>query len=320
MKHFTNQIILGVFGVLLLIALSLVEAAAGFKWNYHRDAQTYIEAYHDWPSIFNENPLFLVNNAFYLYVDLLGKNIYTIIFINYVAFIITNYFIYRASKLWLKRKRYHLIVLMIFLFNPYRLHLANFVLKDTLIILFVCISFYKAIFEKASYLAMSASFILRYASVIYFTALFKFTSKYIVIFVIFLLIILTLSSRSLIEFVETIMSISEGDMRIRAFDRTPTFSEFGIYGGLIRAIVWPFLLVTGIFVVFSQSLPVIMVAISSLTSTIYWSYMGGFTNYIYKVFVPLSLLAFIVPGFVAYQRYAFPIILFGGFIMLRRKS
>jgi hypothetical protein len=119
--------------------------------------------------------------------------------------------------------------------------------------------------------------------------------------------------------IETIIEISSGDMRIRSFDTTPTFSSFGIFGGLLRALIWPFWLITGSFVIFNQSLPILMVAVSSLVSTLYWSYMGTFKRYIYSVYMPLAFIAFIVPGFVAFQRYAFPIVLFAGLSMLKKE-
>ena len=302
----------------MLGLISILETFAGFKWDYHPDARTYITSTHDWQNILSQNPFLLINNAFYLYVDLLGKDRFVLVALNYFYFLLTNAILFHAVSKWNPKKKFRTILVIIFLLNPYRLHLANFVLKDTLILLVVCLVFYKyTIKGKVPFLTIFTSFLLRYASLLYYPFLFLKSVKILIICTILLAIIVI--NAGINEFVQTLLTLSAGEMRVRSFDTTPNFSSYGPFAGLVRAVVWPCLILTGAFVLFNQSLPIMIVAISSLSSTIYWSYMISIRKFLGITYLPLALLAIIVPGFVAYQRYALPIILFGSMLLIKNK-
>ena len=40
------------------------------------------------------------------------------------------------------------------------------------------------------------------------------------------------------------------DMTFREFDNVPNFFQYGVLGAVFRAIIWPFLFLTGLFILF----------------------------------------------------------------------
>ena len=116
---FLISIIINIFSLIL-------ERLAGIGWDFHIDSVTYIDSInnYDMKSILSIGDL--SNNLHYYVVSLLGS-IELIISYNIILAALSNKIIYDNVITKVNSKSIK-IILIIFLFNPYKIHLATTIL------------------------------------------------------------------------------------------------------------------------------------------------------------------------------------------------
>lgn len=297
--------IIFVISVVASVTLLLIERLAGIGWDFHPDAETYINLSELVSSeLLNGNLFGVVNNAYYLTVAALGSSTEIVITSNILIFALTNVIIFSKYKEFCKKygmfSTINMLLFIIVILNPYRVHLSVHVLKDTVIILFFVII---AANYKYSWLAWIAIIQYRMVSLLYSLPLFK--KNNIMIFGVLLLIVVALNP----ELLSRIYNASEVNMTFRDFDKVPNFYELGFQGSLIRAIVWPFFVLTGTFVLLSPTLLYIPLALGAFTIQL-WTWMT-FRKFGYSlgVYAAMGVFALMVTGFTSYIRYVFPLLI-----------
>jgi len=298
---------------ILSLTLLIAERLYGFGWDFHPDAVTYINSDHFGSLDSDYHVKSLINNSYYLVVNLFGHNIEALIFFNILLFSLTNFLLFKflIKKFGYKIPVSLLVLFFLFIFAPYRMHLAISVLKDTIVIFLFVLSFY---FIKYRYLFLLSMLFFRLLSVIYFATLLK-SFKWILFF-------LLLSTSIVLLFYDgvifTIASLITSDLSFREFDLIPTFVDYGVLGAFLRALFWPFLLLSGLFIFFSPSLAFLVVSINNLTSLFLYRYFSGTFFPPLYIYLLIAFIAFLVPGFTSFVRYSLPLVLIYPFLFLRK--
>lgn len=288
-----------------------IERLSGINWDFHRDAVTYItESSQITNSIIQQGFSSLPNNGYYLICSLLDQNIFFIIAYNIILFSITNTLL--AKIHWdhspSKRRTINFLILLVIL-NPYRIHLATTLLKDTTII-FLLVIFLSRF--KFSWLALPILYLIRIASLTYIPPFFP------KIKLIYLLPIFTISiffAQYFFNIVSIIDAATYGNLVFRDFDTVPTFQAYGYLGTLFRSLLWPVLAITGSFVIISPAPLFFAVAIGCLMNVIYsFATRNKIVPLTYNLFFCMAAIAIITPGFTTYIRYVYPLITIAPFL------
>jgi hypothetical protein len=308
-----------VFFISLLACLVFyaLEWMVGIGWDFHPDAVTYTQKYLQLSlNMLEQGVLSFPNNMYYLLSYLVDGSVVLLISLNVFAYSLTNVVIAKEFRKfshfsgWKRNKKIALLLLLLFI--PYRLHLAIHVLKDTLIIFgFVLVVFNV---NKKSLLILSfiPTFFLRVISVIYLTVLMP--NKIIKIGIPIVAIIFIFKYEFLTSF---LLGQNALEMTFRESDNVPTFQNMGLMGVIIRAVVWPFFNLTGIYALISPSILYFPVAMGSFMIQL-WSYIV-FKRFAITpmVFCVMALIALIVPGYASYIRYCFPILIITPILMMK---
>ena len=336
-----SPVFIFIFSIFCCIATLIIERSLGVGWDFHPDANTYLKtsekiSNHVYVNFSNKsfnftstiNLLSLIKGSlFYFIVDFFNSNINLVLGLNIFVYSLTNAKIssfylnncFKGSELFLG------ILFFLVIFNPYRVHLSVHVLKDTLII--ASLVFF-ALNRKniSSILYFILGMFLRNGWIIYFFSfinLRKFklimtdsTSKIGKIlyfcFIIFVLIYLYWFVNKYWVTIYHVLTITNGNMTFREFDNVPSFYELGIYGSIIRAILWPLLYMSGAFIILSPSIMYFPIALGSFLIQ-YWA-IKQFKNpalliHVYfSMYLSMAIFAFIVSGFTSYIRYCLPIL------------
>ena len=299
--NFYNYVLHLILGFYLCAAVGLLEAFMGFRWDFHPDAKTYIENDFDVYHALKYNPKALLNNLFFVYVNILGKNVNFILTMNYIFFGWTNYYLWQIHRNVDNKNIISWFFFVWLMVNPYRLHLANYALKDTLLIFLLVYTSFSLYSGRLPWLMGSLLMAIRNGSIIYFLA-YRKTFKYIIFFSLFLFLF---NSDAVTTF---LVEKSTGDMRSRTNDLVPIFSELGNLSGVARFVFWPILLISGTYLFFAPSFNVVMLALSNVTLSAYIVSIHGLKTVIVKSYVALGIIAYLTPGFWPYQRYTFPLL------------
>lgn len=135
MKSNTHIFLLSIVAALITL---IFERAIGIEWDFHPDSVTYATTSHEISkNILNEGIGSAINNSYYFICSILEQSITAIIAMNMIFFALTNLVILRLHVKFtgdINLAKYSLLLLL--LLNPYRMHLATTMLKDTLIIFF----------------------------------------------------------------------------------------------------------------------------------------------------------------------------------------
>jgi hypothetical protein len=245
----------------------------------------------------NFNIFELSNNLHYFVVSLLGIN-GTIIY-NILLTAMGNQIIYTSVIKGLDRKSK--IFLILYLFNPYKLHLSTTLLKDSAIIFFLIVT----IFTKLSLLGVMfggayrnafAFYLILHGKIrrFYFYAFFGVVSLYFYT--------ISFSADSFGEYLTV-------DMTFRDFDLVPNFTSFGaIYGSLLRMVLWPIITISGLFFFVSPTVNFFPLFIGSTFLILIYFKIKIKISELMPFLLVMSFFAVIVPGYTTYFRYVFPII------------
>ena len=298
-----NPIYIFTMSVLFCSLLLFIERYFGLEWDYHPDARTYIEAPLNKYKTVSLNNLML-GNWFYVLVSYLNNSINQIIIFNVLIYSITNVgianFFYKHSAS--HQSQIALFLFLLIIFNPYRMHLAVSVLKDTIIIFGMV---YFLISKRFSWVYFLISFFVSLRSAIYLIALLK-KRNFIVLGLSIILFVLYYKGIDFLTFLIT--PEFQFDMRIRDFDKVPNFYEYGTLGVVLRIITWPFFYLTGVFILFSPSPAYIPIAIGSIVLQIWHLVQYKKITLYFQIYLAMAVLALLVSGFTSYVRYALPLI------------
>lgn len=317
MNFIVKSIIVFFISVLSAVLMLALERAFGIEWDFHPDSVTYATlADETVQGILNQNYLLIFNNGYYFWASMLGMSVTIMTVANIIFFSITNVFLVKFHLDHTPKQKYSIylaVALAILMLNPYRLHLATTILKDTLIIMLVVFLVYSD--KYYNYMQIPLLLVLRVASPLYvFT---KFSKKNLVRF----LIIGIAASAVLSGFIsDRLLEFNSADMQLRDFDRIPNFRDLGLIGTFLRAGTWPILAITGGFALISPALAFFPVAIGSILNQIYCRLVIGRFALPLAVAVPMAIFATLVTGYTAYIRYIYPLLVVLPMVAARDRS
>lgn len=296
--------------VFFISALSAVlvlalERVLGIEWDFHPDSVTYATlADETVQGILSQNYLLIFNNGYYFWASILGMSVTLMTVANIIFFSITNIFLVDFHTKHSPKQKYSIYTALAFailMFNPYRIHLATTILKDTLIIMLVVFLVYSD--KYYSYMQIPILIVMRVASPLYFFT--KLSKKNLVRF----LIIGIAVSVVLSSFIsDRLLEFNSADMQLRDFDKIPNFRDLGLIGTFLRASIWPILAITGGFALLSPALAFFPVALGSMFNQIYCRLVLGRFSFPLAVAVPMAIFASLVTGYTAYIRYIYPLL------------
>ena len=245
---------------------------------YHPDSVHYLSKYLDNSHQFKDyinNPLMIFNSNYYQISNLFRDNYYLLILINFILYSLTNVFIYQKvfKRYFYTISNIKLIFLFYLLFlDPYRLHLASHILKETFLIFFIIVIVLSNIkIIKILSIIFMESF--RPNSLIYLFIFFTYSNlkKFLnlkIIYIMLALIIITLlfailADQNVYKIIQTqfeniinmMKKTYDREMPLRNYDHLAQFKDYGFpLGFLLKNITWPIMLVSGFFMFFVSSL------------------------------------------------------------------
>jgi len=290
-----------------------MERSVGIEWDFHPDARTYIELS---PGSFSFLGLdnMMLGSWFYVTVDFFNGNIGILIALNILIYSITNVCIanFFYTNTGVNQKKIVLLLFLLVIFNPYRIHLAVQVLKDTIII-FGIVCFF--IGKRFSWLYFMISFFYSLRSSIYLIALIKKRNFIIISLLISLFLYWYIGLDGVLSLLSTEGQVN---MTFREFDSVPNFFEFGYLGAILRAIIWPFFYLTGVFILFSPSIMYLPIAAGSFFLQIWHLKQYKKHTLYFQVYLAMGVMAFMVSGFTSYIRYTLPLITILPILVIKR--
>ena len=255
----------------------------------------------------------------YISLDFLQDSFYrNIIKFNMLFYTIGNFLIITSYLKNFKQHRFdikNLFVLLIIIFLPYKTHLYSNILKDGLI-LFALILY--VTYRNIYVLAISAAFGIpfRWGFTLYLLLFLNkknfnkknifFVSSLLVVVSIYLFFDIIYNNdgifSSLEKYLRNRSTISMGDGR--SFDNVPNFDQY-VYGGLIRAIIWPALFFSGSFVLFTDGyfFFILMGEIIILQTLIFLFYKKSIINI--NLILVIIIISIYCTTFTSFFRYAY---------------
>jgi len=309
MKIKTGNFRIPLYNPFLIFSLSIlaclfvlsIERLTGIGWDFHPDANTYITISNGAVSNFDVQSYF--GALFFALVDMMNSEVWMLITFNIFVYSITNVTLANFFKkhTGLHKKQIWILFLLV-IFNPYRTHLSVHVLKDTLII-FGMVYFFTSS-KIYSWIFLLLSYSVSHRTVIYLVAILN--KKNLIIIMIPIVFFISIQSEG---FLSSILSAKDQvNMTFRDFDKVPNFFELGVLGAIIRAIVWPFLYLTGIFFLLSPTIMYLPIAIGSFSLQFWHFKQYGRPVLCFQVYLAMGILAFMVSGFTSFIRYTLPLL------------
>jgi hypothetical protein len=294
------------------VILLCIERVVGIGWDYHPDSvfyathsdEIYFNIVDDWLKVFN--------NGYYVVVHFLSQSVIVTTLMNMTAYSMTNAILYKTIK---ENSKYKIdfLLLMLLLFNPYRLHLSTTMLKDTLIILMMVLLVRGGIKTRA--MSFFGLVLIRVASPIYIIALIPRR--------IFLYLIPAVLAVIYIMWPYVVLRVLEFNsqlMQFREFDNIPTFQDLGLLGAIIRGVVWSILGLSGVFAIVSPSPEFILVAIGPVITLIFIKKATGTYNIPLELLAAASIFGVMVTGYSSYIRYIYPLIVVWPIIAMKNND
>jgi hypothetical protein len=253
-----------IISLALAVFTLVLERSLGINWDYHVDAKTYGENSRIiTEGIIQNGPIKLIGNFYYFVVSrIFNQNILALTIFNILIYSITNVLIFDFLRIKLNSfflGKLSSFILLIYLFNPYRLHLGTTILKETPITFLLTILFYPTIFSSIILFLLVC---LRTAGGIYALAFLRKKKLYLLIILIVISIIVIPEVQDLVG--NRIELTNEVNIRARAADTIPNWQDLGYIGAILRGIIWPFLALTGFFIFISPNAFLFPLAIGPL--------------------------------------------------------
>ena len=270
--------------ILICILFYSLEGIVGVDRFYHPDSAHYLTKYENYNlESYIKNPLKIFSLTYYHITNLFGDNYYLLILLNFILYSLSNVFIYQKVF-----KRYFdvlsnlkLVFLFYLLFlDPYRLHLASHILKETFLIFFMIILvlsnikiikilsvliletfrpnswIYALIFFKYSNLI---KFIKTIKKIFEIKLIYQILAPIILLLIVFFIIkdqfFYDLIETEFEKFIKKIKYFDNKQMPLRTFDQVAQFKDFDFpVGFILKNISWPIILLSGFFTFFVSSI------------------------------------------------------------------
>ncbi len=292
-----------VISLLAAVALLGIERAIGIPWDYHPDAVTYATLSSKFIAEIVEPPLFIFNRIHFALMYGLGESVVAMTALNMLVLALTNVLIFHALKDRMSQQSAWVLVLfLVFLLNPYRLHLATTVLKDTLIIF--CLAL--ILTQRAWWAWVLPLLMWRVAALFYLSTVLP--KRWLIVAGLAVLVFLAINFPLILSLAD--QSADSNGMQFRSYDLVYNFAELGVLGTVLRMLVWPLLSLSGVFVFFSSGWLFVPVALGALVSLVLavlltrrfspWPWLA--------VYASMAAFAFFASGFTTYIRYVYPLI------------
>ncbi len=267
-----------------------------------------------------KNILHLRSNGYPKVLILLNNNYFGLIILNFILFSLTNLLIYRfifkRYILNLTYKKLYYLFFLLFL-DPYRIHLACHVLKETFLI-FIMVLMITSNQKLIKILAVAALEIFRANSVVYIFIFLRSSFLKIIFFLVLILtILITLSFffnpyffDEVKFFFLKIFNILEvyhyRDMPRRDFDHVSTFRDYNfIQGFLLKNITWPLLFLSGTYIFFVSSKKFIFLGIIIIVNHILVYFISKKTFINLGLFFAVIAISFYSTSYTAMFRYSY---------------
>lgn len=300
LKNNRPYILIFLVSTVCSILVLYLERLVGIGYDYHPDSRTYLAVSGD---VFNnalKDPSLLLFNSYYVIVGLLDKSVALILALNILLYSLTNTLIY-SKLIKFSKTKLSFFAIVLFLLNPYRLHLSIHILKDTVLIFLLVIAFFVPIYLRFAPIFFS------YRAILYIPAYMKYKN----IFYIFGLI-LTVIYYSLLGWSDPwdwIYNNINSNFSFNDYDKVPNFKDYGLYGAFLRAIIWPIFFLSGVFFFTSPTPLFFPLLIGQITSQFVCFQLFRRPLISLGSYLTLAFLALIISGFTTYFRYAAPILL-----------
>ena len=273
-----------ILSILICILFYSFEGIIGVDRFYHPDSAHYLSKFENYNlKSYIKDPLKIFSLTYYHITNLMGDNYYLLIFLNFILYSLSNVFIYQKVF-----KRYFdvlsnlkLVLLFYLLFlDPYRLHLASHVLKETFLIFFMIIvvlsnikivKFFSVLilecFRPNSWIYVFIFFTYSNIKKIFKTIkkihkidlIFKIITFIILLSILFFFIKAQFFYDFIQSEIENIIVIMQNfdnrQMPLRPYDNVIQFKEFDFpIGFILKNITWPLILFSGFFIFFVSSI------------------------------------------------------------------
>jgi hypothetical protein len=330
--HELNSFKIFILSFLICLLFYAVEGLIGIDRFYHPDSTYYLSnPYHNKDRIFDlknylNNPLMIFKINYSIITNLFGYNYYLLIILNFIIYSTTNIFIYQKvfKKYFNKLNNLKLFFLFYLLFlDPYRLHLASHILKETFLIFFMMIIILSniKIIKIISIVFLEAIRPKAYMYILIFITYFQIKKYFkkktiIIIFISLILILITfflldqnIYSLAQIEYEKFINEMKKYYNRImplRSYDDITLFKEFGFPKGFIlKNISWPLMLVSGFFIFFVSSFLFKFLGIIIILNNILIFIITKKTYISLGLVIILVLISVYSSSYTAYFRYSY---------------
>lgn len=209
--------------------------------------------------------------------------------------------------------KYSLLILILFLLNPYRLHLSVHVLKDTIIFFLLVLPFTKIFY------CYPISILFSQRSILYIPAYFDYKKNIYTLCI--LIIIIYYHFLGFTTPWNWILNNINTNFNFNHYDNVPNFTYLNpIFGAFLRALVWPFLFLSGGFFILSPAPLFTPLLIGQLTAQLLCFRLFHKPLMSLGSYLVLAFFALNINGFTTYYRYAMPILLIVPMIIATNKE
>ena len=316
-----------ILSLLICVSFYFTEGLIGIDRFYHPDSKFYLEKYQKFELISYLNNPFKIFKIDYLVITSLFKNnYYLLISLNFILYSLTNVFIYRKVFIrhfyQLNNLKLFFLFYLLFL-DPYRLHLASHILKETLLIFFMIVIILSniKIIKLISLLFLEA---VRTKAFMYVLILVTYSNikkylelkKVLIIIIIFILLLIAyfvldqnaynLMQEEYKKFISRMSHYYNRLMPLREYDHITLFKDHGFpIGFILKNITWPLMLVSGFFIFFVSSYLFKFLAIIILLNNIFIYLITKKTYISLGLMIILILISIYSSSYTAYFRYSY---------------
>ncbi|QGG80632.1 hypothetical protein GH975_08635 [Litorivicinus lipolyticus] len=260
----------------------------------HVDEQTYLKSSENFNLIFGSGYFFL-SWAF-------GGNLFYLVGINVLVYLYTNVKLYGLLRRHFCRSYFQVFIALVVILDLYRMHLALHVLKDTLVIFLIVIVFTSN--RVVSILSFLGVCFLRLASPLYIIGLIR-SPVVLLVAIIFLFASIEIFVPGTLSY---LLRGGNETMVFQSYDAVPTFNELGILGDVLRAFVWPFLTISGGYIMLSPTVMFVPMAVSAAALQVVFFLRYRRFCFSLGIYVSMSIYALFTPGFTTFIRYVYPLL------------
>jgi len=316
-----------ILSFLICVIFYFIEGFVGVDRYYHPDSVHYLSKYYDF-SLKNyiSKPSRIFTGFYYHVTNLFNDNYYFLILLNFILYSITNVFIYQKvfKKYFCTYDNLKLVFLFYILFlDPYRLHLASHILKETFLIFFMILIVLSnlKIIKILSIIIMDSIrpnswiYILIFLTYSNIIKIIKPKIIYIIlgVFILFIIIYFLLELNTIYfiqevyeSFINKMQYFYNRKMPIRSYDYVYQFKDFGFpLGFILKIIIWPLLLVSGFFIFFVSSILFKFLGIVIVLNNILIYLLTKKTFVSFGLIIVLIMISIYTSSYTAMFRYSY---------------